>query len=333
MKKKMAYFLIATLITVLAHIPAKEAFSQTLRVAYPSQSATSLPLFIMKEAKLFEKHGLAVDLVWIPSSAVIIPAMLSGEVQFAASGGPPGINATLQGGDIVQIAGIVNRMASSLVTLPEIKTPEDFKGGKIGLSRFGSIQHQYVLYILKKWGMDREVAVLQMGGQLEQLAALKKRSIHGVILTEPNIKVAESQGFKVFVDLSKEEVEYPHQALITTKSFIKKQPESVKTFLKAYVDSLVLIRKDKELSTKVLGKYTRTSDKRVLDETYDAFTEKYYVDLKKGPPYPTLKGIQFILNLEASANPKAKTAKPEDFVSLDALRELGETGFLKEAVK
>ena len=325
--------ILLTLITLLTYASPRNAFPQTVRVAYPSESATSLPLFIMKEAKLFKKYGVDADLVFITSSSVIIPAMLAGEVHVAASGGPPGITATLQGGDIVQIAGIVNRMASSLVTLPEIKQAADLKGGKIGISRFGSIQHQYAQYILTKWGLDKDITIVQVGGQIQVIAALKAKGIQGVILTEPNIKVAESLGFKVLVDLSKEGAAYPHQAIISTKTFIRNQPDAAKRFLKGYIDSLALIRRDKEFSMKVLGKYTRTSDRKVLDFTYDAYTESYYVDLKEGLPYPTLKGVQFILDQLAPTNPKAKSAKPEDFVYLEPLKEIGEAGFLKEVMR
>ncbi len=324
-----------TLITLFACTYPRKAFSQTVIVAYPSESATSLPLFVMKEAKLFEKYGLDADLVYITSSSIIIPAMLAGEVHVAASGGPTSITAALRGGDIIQIAGIVNRMASSLVTLPEIKKAADLKGGKIGVTRFGSIQDQYAQYILHKWGLDKDkaITIVQVGGQVEAIAALKAKGIQGVILTEPNIKVAESMGFKVLVDLSKEGAEYPHQAIISTKTFVRNHPQAVKGFLKGYMYSLALIRRDKEFSIKVLGKYTRTSDRRALEVTYDGFSERYYVDLKKGLPYPTLKGIQFILDQLAPTNPKAKSAKPEDFVYLDALREIGETGFLKEVLR
>ena len=325
--------ILLTLTTLLTYTSPRNAFPQTVRVAYPSESATSLPLFIMKEAKLFKKYGLEADLVFITSSSVIIPAMLAGELHVAASGGPPGITATLQGGDIVQIAGIVNRMASSLVTLPEIKKPADLKGGKIGISRFGSIQHQYAQYILSRWRLDKDITIVQVGGQIQVIAALKAKGIQGVILTEPNIKVAESLGFKVLVDLSKEGVAYPHQAIISTKTFLRNQPDAAKRFLKGYIDSLVLIGRDKEFSIKVLGKYTRTSDRKVLDFTYDAFTESYYVDLKDGLPYPTLQGIQFILDQLAPTNPRAKSAKPEDFVHLDSLKEIGEAGFLKEVMR
>ncbi|MDO8700055.1 MAG: ABC transporter substrate-binding protein [Deltaproteobacteria bacterium] len=332
-KRRLCSTALLALVAFLGHGSPRSAFSQTVRLAYPSESATSLPLFVMKEAKLFKKYGLDADLVFITSSAVIIPAMLSGELHIAASGGPPGITATLQGGDIVQIAGIVNRMASSLVTLPEIKRPADLKGGKIGISRFGSIQHQYAQYILGKWGLDKDVNILQVGGQIQVIAALQAKGIQGVILTEPNIKVAESMGFKVLVDLSKEGAAYPHQAIISTKTFIRSKPETVKNFLKGYIDSLALIRRDKEFSIKVLGKYTRTSDRKVLDFTYDAYTENYYVDLKEGLPYPTLKGVQFILDQLAPTNPKAKSARPEDFVHLDTLKEIGDSGFLKEVTR
>ncbi|MBI4528932.1 MAG: ABC transporter substrate-binding protein [Deltaproteobacteria bacterium] len=325
--------LLLFLLTLLAGTCPKLALSQMVRVAYPSESATSLPLFVMKDARLFKKHGLDADLVFITSSSVIIPAMLAGEVHVAASGGPPGITAALQGGDIVQIAGIVNKMASSLVTLPEIKRPADLKGGKIGISRFGSIQHQYAQHIVHRWGLDKDITIVQVGGQIQVIAALKAKGIQATILTEPNITVAENLGFKVLVDLSKEDAEYPHQAIISTRTFIRNQPEALKSFLKAYMDSLALIKRDKEFSVKVLGKYTRTSDRRALDVTYDAFTDRYYVNLKEGLPYPTLKGIQFILDQLSATNPKAKLARPEDFVYLEGLKQLGEAGFLKEVMK
>jgi NitT/TauT family transport system substrate-binding protein len=128
-------------ILYLASGPA--AYAQTLvKVPFPYSpiNASSLPFMIAKDAKIFEKHGLDVDLVFMGASALIIQSMLSGATNVAGFGGPAIISNVLRGGDVIVVAATVP-LTTPLITRPSIEKGEDLKGKKIGMTRLGGIPH------------------------------------------------------------------------------------------------------------------------------------------------------------------------------------------------
>src|SRR4029077_21106209 len=87
-----------------------DAYAQALvKIPFPYSpiNASSLPFMIAKDAKVFEKHGLDVDLVFIGASALIIQSMLSGAANVAGFGGPAIISNVLRGGEVIVVAATV----------------------------------------------------------------------------------------------------------------------------------------------------------------------------------------------------------------------------------
>ncbi len=80
---------------------------------------------------------------------------------------------------------------------------------------------------------------------------------------------------------------------------------------------------DEKKTKEILAKRLKINDKEILDETYSA-----YKKLTEKKPYPTLKGIAFQIEDVAKRNPKAKGARPEDFINITALKELDQSGFI-----
>ena len=117
-----------------------------MRPAFPAQAATkvsfpftpisaaSLPWWVAKEARYYEKHGLDVDMIYVGASPVIIQAMLGGQAGVGAGGGPPLVTNVLQGGDIVQVATTVPYAIQSLIVKSDIRTPADLAGKKSALA-------------------------------------------------------------------------------------------------------------------------------------------------------------------------------------------------------
>ena len=134
----------AVLISAILFLSAlsSTAFAAT-KVSFPFTpiSAASLPWWIAKESRYYEKYGLDVDMIYVGASPVIIQAMLGGQAGVGAGGGPPLVTNILQGGDVVQVATTVPYAIQSLIVKPEIRTPADLSGKKIGISRLGAIPH------------------------------------------------------------------------------------------------------------------------------------------------------------------------------------------------
>jgi ABC-type nitrate/sulfonate/bicarbonate transport system substrate-binding protein len=135
-------------------------------------------------------------------------------------------------------------------------------------------------------------------------------------------------GFNELVYLPDLGVEVQGNGLATTRSFIKSNRETIKAALKGYIEGIYFIFQNKAAAQKVFAKYMRTNDPAVLESSYQAYTR---TTAKK--PYPTLKGLQFLLDQLAPTMPQARNAKPEQFVDLSFLQELEKEGFFNEMAK
>ncbi|MGZ9257608.1 MAG: ABC transporter substrate-binding protein, partial [Candidatus Binatia bacterium] len=219
--------------------PLAGAQTKRIAVAYSAVSATQSSFFVTKEAAIFEKHGLYVDPVYVASGTKVAQAVIAGEFPVALAGGTV-VNATLAGGDIVIIGGLVNVPSFYVYVHPSVKRPEDLKGKAIGITTYGSSTDFSIRYLIKKWGMepDRDIKVLQMGGQPQIVAAMVGGSVQGGVLSSPANYRAAKAGFQLLTDFKKVGLDYPTVSLVSTKSFIKKDPQTVRRFMMAYSEGV-----------------------------------------------------------------------------------------------
>ena len=130
--------------------------------------------YIAQKKGFFEKYGLAVELIYFQGGSQVIQAMLGGDLPMTVTAGPEGVVAKLQGADIALLSANNPTMQFSLFVAPDIKKPDDLKGKKAGISRFGSSTDFSIRYIFKSMGLsDRDVTIVQIGDNPSRLAALK----------------------------------------------------------------------------------------------------------------------------------------------------------------
>jgi NitT/TauT family transport system substrate-binding protein len=315
------------LLTVLQ--TAAHAQTKRIAVAYSAISATQTGFYVAKEGGYFEKHGLFVDPVYVASGTKVAQAVIAGEFPVALAGGAV-LSANLAGGDIAFIGGVVNVPAFYVIVQPSIKKPEDLKGKAIGITRYGSSTDFSMRYLVKKWGMepDRDIKILQMGGQPEIVAGMQAGLIQGGVLSSPADFKAKKAGFQLLVDFKKVGLDYPTVSLVSARSFIKKDPHTVKAFMMAYSEATERLYRDKEFTIKVLGKYTRTEDRETLESAYI-----YATTFVERPPRLPYKAIETILAQTAATDPRAKDHKPEDFIDPTFYNELEKSGFFKNLAK
>jgi ABC-type nitrate/sulfonate/bicarbonate transport system substrate-binding protein len=296
-----------------------------LNVAYSAISGVNTGLWVAAETKSFEKYGLEVNLVYIPTALQVVRVMLSGDSQISFAGGGPVVSADLGGMDFVIIGGVANVPAFYLMALPEIKTVEDLKGRVVGVSRYGSSTDFVIRYVLQKHGLqpEKDVTILQVGGMPELAAAISKGLIVAAAFSAPTNVRAKNAGAKVLVDMAKAGVSFPHTAIITRRGYLKANPKTLLNFLKGYSEGIQKMISDKLLAMKVIRKYTRDSDEEIIEGTY-----QYALDYIVRPPYPTRDGIIEILKL--SKVPEAKKAGPDNFVDSSLVKSLEDAGFFKQ---
>ena len=328
-KKQMNGRIPATLLALTLFLWPLAGHSQgiKLKVAYPTTVGSMGVLWVTKDAGFYEKQGLSVELIYIGGSSKIVQAMLAKEIPIAEIAIPAVIQANLAGADLVMLAGPNHRPGQKLMVRPEIKSREELKGKRLGVTRFGTSDDFLLRYILTQWSIqpDREVALLQMGGSQEVLAGLSSRSIDGGMISSPLNLRALKLGFQMLVDLSAIGVEYQGAGVVTTRSYVREHPDIVRRYLKAYVEGLHRFKTDRDFSLKVLAKYSRIAERDMLEETY----QHYAVKVMPRVPYPTIKGIQLVLDEIGSRSPKAREISPGSLVDLSYLKEIESSGFIK----
>ena len=299
-----------------------------VRAAYTSLGIQFDPIYIMKELDLPRKQGLDVDMLFVPVSSRAIQAALAGEIQFITSGGVANINANATGADFVGLTATLNTFVFKIISSPEIKKPEMLKGKKVGISRLGGASDFSIRYALTHWGLlpDKDVAIIQVGGEPEEVLALQNKAVDAVILSEPFASVAMRAGFALLVDLSQLGVRYTMHGFGARKSYIQANRDITVRFMKAYLEGIYVFKTNKELALNVLKKFTRLDDLALLQTSYDEMSQR----LIRRVPYPDREGIQTIIDQLAKSRPQMRNLNPADFMDASILKEIEDSGFIKK---
>jgi len=303
-------------------------FPQTkLKVGYPTVVGAMSVLWVTKEARLFDKQGLDVELIYIAGSSMVVQSMLAKEIPVSEIAIPAVVQANLAGADMVMLAGPNHKPGQKIMVKPEIKAVEALKGKKIGISRFGTSDDFLLRYALNQWNLraDRDVALIQLGGSPEILAGLSSGTVDAGLLSSPLHLRAVKLGFSLLADLSNSGIDYQGAGVVTTRSFVRENQDVVRRYIRAYVEGLHRLKADKSFSLKVLAKYTRIAEPEALEETY----QHYAIKVMPRVPYPTTKGIQTVLDEIGTRNAKTKALTPSSLIDVSFLTELEQSGFIK----
>ena len=300
-----------------------------IRIGYPSISSRQAQLWIAKDEGIFRKHGLDVELIFLRGGQVAIQALTGGDPPLVTIGNV--IIANLQGHDIVLVGSVENSYDQSVFARPGTMTRiEQLKGKRFGISGFGSATHNAALILFKRFNFEptKDVAFVPTGTGPERLAAMSSGRIDATFFNPSEVPQALKAGFVEIIQMADIGFEVQGSGLATSRSYIKANREIVKSALKAYIEGIYYVFKNKGTTIKSLTRYMRTDDQDVLDYSYEHY-------LKRTPkkPYPTMKGIQNLVDMSAPQIPQAKTAKPEQFVDLSFLQELEKEGFFDEMAK
>jgi ABC-type nitrate/sulfonate/bicarbonate transport system substrate-binding protein len=307
---------------------AQDKKLELIRTGGGSASAAQMSIWFAKEGNYYEKNGLNVEVISIPGSSLALQAMLSGQLPIIQAGGAGPIQAALSGTDTVIIATIAKKFNWWIYAQPNINRIEDLRGKIFGTTRFGTQSDLASRIALRRAGIDpdHDITMVQTGGPSETIAAMVAGKVQAAAVTPPATLQARKAKLKDLVDLSKLDVEYHVNGVVTTRKYLKSNEDTVRRFLKAYIEGAVRGMKDKAFAMKAMGKYFRTDDREVLEETYELVIKNGF----NVPPYPA--GIASLLQELEKNVPKAKTAKPDEFFDNRLVKELDQSGFIKSVL-
>ncbi|HKY09019.1 MAG TPA: ABC transporter substrate-binding protein [Candidatus Binatia bacterium] len=284
--------------------------------------------WIAEEAGLFKKYNLEYQQVFIASSGIVTAALLGGDADMTLTGGVGNVRAYVQGStDVVFIGGVKNTMTQTLVAGGNIKKPEDVKGKKIGVSRIGSNTHYFSIQAMRRFNMEpgRDFSFVQTGGDPETFAALVGGGIDVACLTPPTDAKALAQGYHYVVYGPDLKIPYAATAFVTKRSVVAKRNQIIGQFMRAMAEAAKIAHTDREFIYKVLGKYLRVTDRKVLDSAYNA-------EIKVLEPRLVIKmeALDAILEEVAQIDPRAKKVKPQDLIDRRYLDEMEKSGFFDQ---
>jgi NitT/TauT family transport system substrate-binding protein len=303
------------------------AAADKLNTSYISTTpGSSSVLWVAKDAKIFDKHGIDATVIFISGSVRGIQAILAGEIPIGEGGGPGLASARLAGGDVVAIAGNVNVLPYYLVSHPSIKRHEDLRG-KIGGTHIAGTTAEFALKVgLKKIGLDplKDVQLRVIGGAIERMVALQKGIVQFTVVTEAGKAIAEKLGYPTVVDMVSLQIPFPQNGIYTSTKLTRDNPDFVRRYLRSYVESIHYYKTHKEETMKIMRKYSRVEDRKVLEEAWD-----WHARFMPESPYPPADGYQLVLQDIAEKNPKAAQANVRDYIDTRFVKELQDSGFIK----
>lgn len=307
------------------------AAADKINFAYSAIAGAQAIPWITKEAGLFEKYGVDLQMIYIDGGPRAAQALLAGDIPIAQLGGSAPIAARLRGADIVTVAGLMNALAFSLIVHPDIQRPEQLKGKSLAVSRLGSISDYASRKILTKWGLrpDRDVTLLQIpGGSPVRLAAVQNGTVAGMVGQPPLTTMARRAKLHILAEPQDFGTAYPNTVISAQHGYVKRNRRVVRNFHHAIIEGIRVYKRRADFSKKVIAKYMRISDTHAIEDSYAFFSR--LVPIK---PYPSLEAIKEALIELQETEPKARSAQPEDFVDMSIVKAIDDSGFIEDLYK
>ena len=328
----MSFFRIGSMFVALLACTSASAQKNppTVRIGIEAPAGTNAHYYVTKQLGLFQKHGVNIELISFPGGTVGLQALFAGDIQFATSDGVAGLSANLRGANLYFVAGMINTFPFSILSRPEIRTPQELRGKKIVISRYGSSSDTAVRAAVEKYDLkpDKDVIILQGGGQSERFAALRTGAVDAAIVSPPLNLTGKRLGFNEVIDLSQSGVAYSHQQIVAIKDYLDRNPDAVLRTLRALIEGLAAWKDPAKKSVVMsnIAKYLRLEPEKNKDQIEETY--RYYSKTFPTKPYATAEGLEFTAQILKKNRPEAKDIQAKDWLNNRFVAELEKEGFL-----
>jgi NitT/TauT family transport system substrate-binding protein len=288
------------------------------------------PLWVARDKRIFDKHGLHVDLVFVSGGALVTQMLAAGEIQVAATAPASLVNLIAAGERIALFVGISNTSPFALISHPTIKRAEDLRGKRIGTARFGGSSHLSALIALEHLGLNLKrdnITLLQTGLDAERIGALDRGAIDAAMLQRLASKIMLGKGYTALLNLNEARIPYQNTVLAAKRDFMTAQPKVVDNFTRSVVEgyAYVLSKENKQSVKEVIAKNLRLPGADAAEDFYLETQES--LDRK---PYPTIEGTRTVIRYVSEQNPKAASLKAEELIDSSWLKRLEDEGFFEK---
>ncbi len=287
------------------------AQTSNIRIAFNGFGGIA-PLYLGQDVGIFKKQGLNLEMIFIPGGSLSLQALIGKSLDLLMTGGPPVVNAYLQGAKIKIIGGATNLLPYTFVVIGGIRGPEQLKGKKIGISRFGSNTEYVVRLALNQFALSpNEVQIIQVGGSQARLVAMKSGAIQATVLSPEETLVAQKMGYGILLDFIEKGIEFPHVNVVARDDFLETQPQTVRSFMRAYIESVRYYKTHRAEAISKIVFLSKLPDRQMGEVVYEGSLRATPDDGK-----PSLKGMEIVIDAAAKENPKAKGLTVQQLVDL-----------------
>ena len=317
--------LTSLLLLFVAHLCAAER-PEKLIADYGGHAGFQSATWVGKDLKIFEKHGLDVDIIMITGAARSVAALLGNSTHFSTGSATGPLAAAVRGSDIKVIAASYNKFPYAFVVRPDIRTPNDLRGKRVNILNYGGSNDLALQLALKEWGLKLSDIQIVIGGDApSRMGALMAGRMDATILSPPHLTIAVKAGYRVLADMGEMSANFTQSSLYVKGSSLKEYRDRTKRFLRAYAEAIHRIKTDRYAAMKIFAHRMRVDDPETVRSTYDYFAPRFSF-----PPRVNLAGVRDTINFYAEQNPDFKNRKAEEFVDHSLLDELEKEGFFKK---
>jgi NitT/TauT family transport system substrate-binding protein len=263
-RKLFTSVLLAVLVFFLLGAGGQAAELKKFTLGYSTVGPAGTGLWMAKEMGAFEKYGIDAELIFIFAGPIVVQALLGGDLQGGLAATNAVIAAVTGGAPLVSVMSLVNRPYYRLWVQPEIVQLDDLRGKTLGVSRFGSVTDNLTRILLRKYKLDGAVNVRQMGGTTEMAAAFQRRQIAGAVISALRVNAP----MRMLVDLAELDIRYSNVVIAVSRDYYRRHGDSVEAMVRAYLEGVAAAYHQRERALKVIQKYTRLKDPKLIDELY-----------------------------------------------------------------
>lgn len=325
--RKLTIFIALLFIATSTHAQVKPA-PEKMRFVYSAIGGSQSSVWIPHEAGIFKKYGLDLELLYVGGGGRAAQVVLAGDAPMGVFTGGAVVTANFAGADLAIVASSLNAITFFLMARPEVRSLEALKGKKVGITRFGSATDFALGYSESRWPVKRgrDFTVIQMGGMPEIMQGLKTGAIDAGTVNAEFTILARKENLRELADMSALGLSFPTSAIVTTRSYIKRNENTVRKFIRAFVEGTRFAKTNRAASVQVLKKYIRNDDVEYLNALYDLYILHYVPKV----PYPSAESVQTVLNQMAEKDARAAAARPEQFIDAHFFQELDREGFIQK---
>lgn len=314
-------------------VQAQSSRPQQLKLAVSTATPHNTPLWVARDKKIFDKHGVDVQLLFVMGGALVSQMLAAGEIQIAANAPAALLSLIANGVDVSMFLGISNTSPFALITQPNIKSAADLRGKRLGTARFGGSSHVSALIAIDHLKLDIKrdnIILMQTGLDPERMAALEQKGLDAAMLQRLATKTMISKGYTQLLNMNQAKIPYQNTVLASRRDYMAANPKLYDSFIRALIEGYAYVfnKENKQAVKEVLAKNLRLPNVDAAEDFYIEALEE--LDRK---PYPTLEGTRTVIKYVAEQNPKVASIKAEQIVDSSWLKKLDAEGFFEKVYK